>query len=63
MDAQLVQEQAPFGSTLLLLRGLFVLVLGEVVPIASPSLSFGTTTPNEINGLGAYLGVYGTTFV
>ena len=29
----------------------------------SPSLSLGTTTPNGINKLGAYCGVYGTTFV
>ena len=29
----------------------------------SPSLSLGTTTPNGINKLGAYFGVYGTTFV
>lgn len=29
----------------------------------SPSLSFGTTTPNEIIDLGRYGGVYGTTFV
>ncbi len=30
---------------------------------ASPSLSFGTTTPNGINKLERYRGVYGTTFV
>ena len=29
----------------------------------SPSLSFGTTTPNGIIDLGRYCGVYGTTFV
>jgi hypothetical protein len=28
----------------------------------SPSLSLGTTLPNEINNLGDYSGVYGTTF-
>ena len=33
------------------------------VPRASPSLSFGTTTPNGIIDLGRYRGVYGTTFV
>jgi len=31
--------------------------------VPSPSLSFGTTTPNGIIDLGRYRGVYGTTFV
>jgi len=31
--------------------------------LTSPSLSLGTTYPNEINSLGDFFGVYGTTFV
>jgi hypothetical protein len=32
-----------------------------VLSVPSPSLSLGTTLPNEINNLGDYSGVYGTT--
>ena len=31
--------------------------------MSSPSLSLGTTDSNEINSLGDFFGVYGTTFV
>ena len=37
--------------------------IAQVRQAPSPSLSLGTTTPNGIDKLGSYFGVYGTTFV